>query len=71
VSRGVAAPAPKPPAGSRHRRLPRPKWVLIIAVLGMFVSAVPLEINPPADHPVDLRPLYDTGTDRCWTPASG
>jgi hypothetical protein len=32
---------------------------------------VPLEINPPADHPVDLRPLYDTATDRCWTPARG
>jgi hypothetical protein len=32
---------------------------------------VPLEINPPADHPVDLRPLYDTATDRCWTAARG
>ena len=32
---------------------------------------VPLEINPPADRPVDLRPLYDTATDRCWTPARG
>jgi len=32
---------------------------------------VPLEINPPADHPVDLRPLYDAATDRCWTAARG
>ena len=25
---------------------------------------VPLEINPPPDRPVDLRPLYDPATDR-------
>jgi hypothetical protein len=31
---------------------------------------VPLEINPPADRPVDLRPLYDAATNRCW-PATG
>ena len=36
----LAAPAPEPPAGARHRRLPRPKWVLIIAVFGMFVSVL-------------------------------
>ena len=40
MSQGVAAPAPEPPAGARHRRLPRPKWVLIIAVFGMFVSVL-------------------------------
>lgn len=26
----------------------------------------PIEVNPPADRPVDTRPLYDTATDRCW-----
>ena len=31
---------------------------------------VPLEINPPADRPVDPRPLYDAATNRCW-PATG
>ena len=26
---------------------------------------VPLEINPPADRPVDAAPLYDPTTNRC------
>jgi hypothetical protein len=30
-------------------------------------APVPLEINPPADRPVDLRPLYDPATGRCWS----
>ncbi len=28
----------------------------------------PVEINPPADRPVDPRPLYDASTNRCWSP---
>jgi 3D (Asp-Asp-Asp) domain-containing protein len=28
-------------------------------------APVPLEINPPADRPVDPRPLYDPAADRC------
>jgi hypothetical protein len=31
---------------------------------------VPLEINPPADRPVDPRPLYDPATSTCWAPAA-
>lgn len=30
----------------------------------------PLEINPPADRPVDPRPLYNGTTNACW-PDSG
>jgi hypothetical protein len=30
---------------------------------------VALEINPPSDRPVDLRPLYDPATNTCWAPA--
>jgi hypothetical protein len=26
----------------------------------------PLEINPPSVRPVDLRPLYDAASNRCW-----
>jgi peptidoglycan/xylan/chitin deacetylase (PgdA/CDA1 family)/GT2 family glycosyltransferase len=34
------AHAPEPAPGVRHRRVLRPKWVLIVAVFGMFVSVL-------------------------------
>jgi hypothetical protein len=30
-------------------------------------APVPLEIKPPADRPVDLRPLDDPTSGRCWS----
>jgi 3D (Asp-Asp-Asp) domain-containing protein len=41
------------------------------AVLGCEEELTPedpeaVEINPPADRPVDPHPLYDDGSGRCW-----
>ena len=38
MSRRTRAPEPTP--GARHRRVLRPKWVLVLAVFGMFVSVL-------------------------------